>query len=158
MGNSYSIYRFSYHIFSDSTILLINCQKIIIQHNNKNISIVVPHIHGLGEKFRKTCKNKGIQVHFKGPNTVKTPLMAPKDKDHKLQKSGIIYKFKFPDINCPEEYIGESGRTLGDRVKDHLRATFPNPTGHPVSPDCFTIVHREPQGNKRTLRRPCSSG
>ena len=32
MGNSYSIYRFSYHIFSDSTHLLINCQKNIIQH------------------------------------------------------------------------------------------------------------------------------
>ena len=35
-------------------------------NNNKNISIVVPYIHGLGEKFKKTFKNKGIQVHFKG--------------------------------------------------------------------------------------------
>ena len=32
MGDSYSIYSFSYHIFSDSTILLINCQKNIMQH------------------------------------------------------------------------------------------------------------------------------
>ena len=67
-------------------------------------------------------------------------LMAPKVKEHKLQKSGIIYKFKCPHINCPEEYIGESGRPLGDRVKEHLRAPSPihqhsNTTGHPVSPD-----------------------
>ena len=32
MGNSYSIYRLSYHICRDSTILLINHQKNIIQH------------------------------------------------------------------------------------------------------------------------------
>ena len=32
MGNSYSIYRFSYHVFSDSTVLPINHQKNIIQH------------------------------------------------------------------------------------------------------------------------------
>ena len=32
MGISYSISRFSYHIFIDSTILPINRQKNIIQH------------------------------------------------------------------------------------------------------------------------------
>ena len=32
MGNSYSIYRFSYHIFCGGIILPISCQKNIIQH------------------------------------------------------------------------------------------------------------------------------
>ena len=94
--------------------------------NKKNISIVVPYIHGLGERFIRTCNNRRIQVHFKGTNTMKTLLMAPKDRDDKLQKSGVIYKFKCPHINCPEEYIGESGRTFGDRLKGHLRAPSPN--------------------------------
>ena len=53
-------------------------------------------------------------------------LMAPKDTDNKLQKSGEVYKFKCPHINCAEEYIGESGRTLGDRVEEHLRAPYPS--------------------------------
>ena len=35
--------------------------------------------------------------------------MAPEDRDNKLQKSGVIYKFKCLHINCSEEYIGESG-------------------------------------------------
>ena len=52
--------------------------------------------------------------------------MTAKDRDNKLQKRGIIYKFKCPHINCPEEYIGESGRALGDRVKEHLRAPSTN--------------------------------
>ena len=93
--------------------------------NNKNISIVVPYKQGLGERSKRTCSNKGIQVHFKGTNTTKTLLLAPEDKDNKLQKSGVIYKFKYPHRNCPKEYIGESSRTLGDRLKEHLRAPSP---------------------------------
>ena len=74
--------------------------------------------------------------------------MAP--KDNKLQKSGVIFKFICQHINCPEKYIGESGREFGDKGKEHLRAASPKTTGHPVSPDCFTTVHREQQ---ETLRR-----
>ena len=125
--------------------------------NNKNISILVPYIHGLRERFERTCNNKGIQVHFKDANTIKTLLMAPKDRDNKLQKSGIIYQLKCPHINCPKEYIGEFGRIFGDRFKEHLRALSPihrhsNSTGHPVSPDCFTIVYRESQGVARNIK------
>ena len=45
-------------------------------NNNKNISIVIPYIQGLGERFKRTCNSRGIQVHFKGTNTIKTLLMA----------------------------------------------------------------------------------
>ena len=102
-------------------------------------------------------RSKGIQVHFKGTNTVETLLMAPQDKDQKLQKSGIIYKFKCLHIHCPEQYIGESERTLGYKVKEHLRAAslihqHSNIVGHPINPDCFILVHREPQGNTRKIK------
>ena len=53
-------------------------------HNNRKICMVVPYSQGLSEKFKRTCNKKGIQVHFKGSNTIRTLLMAPKDKDTKL--------------------------------------------------------------------------
>ena len=59
-------------------------------------SIVVPYIHDLGERFKRTCKNKGKHVHFKGTHTIKTLLMAPKDKDDKLQKSGGNLQIQMP--------------------------------------------------------------
>ena len=59
---------------------------------HKNTSMVVAYIHRLGDKFKRTCNKQGFQVHFKGTNTTKQPLMAPKDKDSNLQKSGVIYK------------------------------------------------------------------
>ena len=122
--------------------------------SNKNLSIVVPYIQGLDEKFKRTCNKKGIQVHFKGSNTIKTLLMASKDKDTKLQKSGVIYKFKYPHINCPEEYTGETGRAFGDSLKGPI----PNSTGHPISPDCSSIVHREAKSTTSNIKKPCLSG
>ena len=91
--------------------------------------------------------------------------MAPNDKDSKLQKSGVIYKYKCSQINCTEEYTGESGRIFGDRYKEHLKAPSPihlhtTTTGHPVSPDCFSILDRESQSMawSGTSRRPCILG
>ena len=51
--------------------------------------------------------------------------MAPKDKDSKSQKSGVIYQYKCPTLNCPVEYKGETGRVFRDRFKEHLRAPPP---------------------------------
>ena len=33
--------------------------------NSKNISTVVPYIHGLGQRFKMACHNLGMKVHFK---------------------------------------------------------------------------------------------
>ena len=124
---------------------------------NRNITIVVPYIKGTSEKFKRLCKSKDIQIHFKGTNTLGTQLVNPKDKDPKLQKSGIIYHYKCPHLNCPEAYIGESGRALGDRVNEHLKAPSPifnhsTSTGHPLDPDCFSIIHKEIHSDSRTIK------
>ena len=74
-----------------------------------------------------------------------------------LHKSGVIYHFKYPHINCPDAYIGESIRALGERIKEHLQAPSPihqhsSSTGHPLSPECFNIIHRETQGSSRNIK------
>ena len=130
------------------------------QDNNptkRNITLVVPFIPGTSGKFKKLCKVKGIQVHYKGTNTIRTLLGNPKDKDPKTNKSGIIYHYKWLHINCPDAYIGESGRDLGDRVKEHLKAPSPihhhsNTTGHPLDPDHFNTVHKEVNSHSRTIK------
>ena len=123
----------------------------------RNITLVVPYIRGISEKFKKLCKSKGIQVHFKGSNTLMTQLVNLKDKDPKTQKSGIIYHYKCPHINCPEAYIGESGRALGERVKEHLKIPSPilhhsTTTGHSLEPDNFNIIHKEVHSHSRTIK------
>ena len=123
--------------------------------SNKNIFTVVPYTRGLSEKFKRICNSLGIQVHFKGNNTIQTLVMDP--KDNIFQKSGVIYWYKCSHTDCPEQYIGESGRTFGDRFKELLRAPsfihqHSQSTGHSADLECFTIIDREAQGATRTIK------
>ena len=43
----------------------------------------IPSIPGTNEKFKKMCKAKGIQVHYKGTNTLRTLLGNPRTKTSK---------------------------------------------------------------------------
>ena len=112
---------------------------------------------GTGEKIKKLCKNKGIQIHFKGTNTLRTLLGNPKDMDPKNSQTGIIYHYKCPQINCPSAYIGGSGRSLGERIKEHFKAPSPihlhsTTTGHPMDPEQFSIVQKEVNNHSRTIK------
>ena len=51
--------------------------------------------------------------------------MAPKDKDPILKKSGVIYRYKCDRVEYDEEYMGESSRNFGERLKEHQKAPSP---------------------------------
>ena len=85
--------------------------------NNKIIYMVVPYQQGLSERIKNTCKKYGVQVHFKGGQTIKGLLMVPKNKDI-ANKSGVIYRYKCNADGCEEEYIGQSARTFAERFKE----------------------------------------
>ena len=50
-------------------------------NSNYKTTIVVPYISNTADKFKKLYKRRGIQVHFKGTNILRTALGNPKDKD-----------------------------------------------------------------------------
>ena len=128
-------------------------------NNSRNLipDIVVPCHQRLSESFKRTCKTYGIQVHLKGQPTIRNLLMAPKDKDPILKKSGVIYRCKCDRVECDEEYIGESVRNFEERFIEHLKAPSPiydhfNTSGHIVTIDNFSIVGREDQNLMRTIK------
>ena len=119
--------------------------------------IVVPYHQGLSENFKRTCSKHRVQVHLKGGLTIKNLLMAPKDKDAIMKKSGVINRYKYNRVECDEEYIGESARNFVERFKEHLK--IPSPIydnsvifGHSVTIDNFRIVGREDQNLLRTIK------
>ena len=125
--------------------------------NNKNIHMVVPYQQGLSERIKKTCQKYGVQVHFKGSQTIKDLLMAPKDKDPITNKSGVIYRYKCSEDGCEDEYIGESARTFAERFKEHQKSPSPihdhcNISGHKVTINKFTIIGREDQTLTRAIK------
>ena len=98
-----------------------------------------------------------IQVHFKENTTIKQIILKPKDRDPKDSKSGLIYSYQCPKLDCNEKYIGETGRTLGERRKEHLKQPSPihghsQATGHPIDNNNFNIIGREDQGQAKTIK------
>ena len=57
----------------------------------------------------------GIQTYFRGNRTLKHILVRPKDQDPKEKKSGVIYSYQCGAMDCGEEYISDTSRTLGER-------------------------------------------
>ena len=118
--------------------------------------IVIPYTKGTAESIKHICSKYGIQVHCKGNSTIKQILMKPKDTDPKDSKSGLIY-YKCPQLDCNEEYIGETGRTLGERRRECLKQPSPihwhsQALGHPTDDNNFNIIGREDWGQARTIK------
>ena len=95
------------------------------QQNCQKPYMVMPYYHGLSESVKRTCNKHGVQVYFRGGVTIKNILMAPKDHNSMLMKSGVIYRYKCDRVECDEEYIGESSRTFGERFKEHQKTPSP---------------------------------
>ena len=129
----------------------------VIPQTTRDCIWVVPYTKGLIESLKKVCSKHGVQVYFRGGQIIRSLLVAPKDKDPILKKSGVIYRYKCDRVECDEEYIGESSRTFGERFKEHQKAPSPiydhsNTTGHTTTIENFSIVGREDQNLIRTIK------
>ena len=83
-------------------------------------------VHLNSENFEDICGKVGVQVHFKGANTVNKLLVAPKDKGSICNIGGVIYRYRCDQPECIMEFIGDTGRNFGKRYKEHLRAPSPS--------------------------------
>ena len=86
---------------------------------NKSIKrshIVIPYVPSICESIKNIGKKYGVAVYFKGNRTLKNILLSPKDKDEMANKSSIIYSYCCGEIDCNEEYVGESGRTKIEEI------------------------------------------
>ena len=119
--------------------------------------VVIPYVQGTAKSFMHICGKYGIKVHFKGNTTIKQILMKPKDQDPMEKKSGVIYSYQCNNIDCDEEYIGKTARTLGERCKEYLKQPSPihvyiQQTGHNITDTSFNIIGREDQGQARMIK------
>ena len=118
---------------------------------------MVPYVQGLGENLKKMCSRYGVQTYFKGSATIKQLLVRPKDQDSKDCRSNVIYSYQCGEVDCDEEYLGETYRTLGGRYKEHLKEPSPIhghslQTGHSTNTHNFNILGREDQGLTRLIK------
>jgi regulator of replication initiation timing len=85
--------------------------------------VTLPYISGITEVIARKMRNVGIRTHSKPHTTIRSLLVAPKDRDDPMDTSGVVYHLKCND--CSAQYIGETERPLKKRLKEHQRDSSP---------------------------------
>ena len=74
-------------------------------------------------------------------DTIRSLLVHPKDKTSDLQKYGVVYQVTCPQ--CQHLYVGETGRTLATRMKDHTsHNTQPTAVGDHCREHGHVIIYK----------------
>ena len=93
----------------------------------------------------------GVQVHFKGNNTVSNLLVAPKNRDSILTKEVSVWPCRmYNGIHRELVWILGIGKVTlkaPSPIFDHSQTT-----GHSIRLDNFSIVDRDSQGIIRTIK------
>ena len=77
---------------------------------------VLPCIKGVSEVLCRCLQQQGVRTVFKSDTTLRSHLVRPKDALEPTKQDGVVYK-----IPCGKVYIGETGRAMQERIKEHDR-------------------------------------
>ena len=81
--------------------------------------VTIPYQQGTSERIAKAFKKRGVSTAMKPHTTIRSLVVHPKDKLQPGQKAGVVYQI--PCQQCDKSYIGETGRTLQERIIEHER-------------------------------------
>ena len=81
---------------------------------------IVPYIQGVAEPIKRILSNCNIKVALKPYLTLGHIFAKPKDLVKTNQKTHAVYSI--PCGDCEKEYLGQSKRQFGTRLKEHQKA------------------------------------
>ena len=79
---------------------------------------VLLYIKGVSEVLGRCLQQQGVRNVFKSDTTLRSYLVRPKDTLEPGKQDGVVYKIP---CECGKVYIGETGRAMQDRIKEHDR-------------------------------------
>ena len=104
-------------------------------------SVTLPYISGLSESIHRVLAPLAIQVTFRSCKTLRQELVHPKDPVPANRRKGVVYSI--PCAECPCTYIGQTGRSLDHRLREHRRALKNGDLGSSaLAEHVFSVNHR----------------
>ena len=135
--------------------------RVPIADETHTSSVTLPYIKGVSEAIRRVLAPLCVRTSFRPAHTLRKALVHVKDSIPTEQRSGVVYRI--PCSECPKAYIGQTGRPLMQRVKEHRRAlTTGNyltsaaaehalTTNHAIDWDHATVIDHHPHASQRCL-------
>ena len=120
----------------------------------------LPYVKGLSESLERACHHLDIKFVFKSTRTLRSLLTKVKTRTVKEKIKGVIYRVM---CSCGDTYVGETGRTLDVRLKEHKRAVrmdnqnngiavHANKTLHAIQWDSAEVLEQESNWYKRKFK------
>ena len=88
--------------------------------NNYTTFVSIPYVHGVSEPIERVLAQFGIEVALKPQFTLSSVFRKPKDVICYEKKCGLVDEI--PCRDCDAVYVGEIGRSLNTRKKEHVKA------------------------------------
>ena len=126
---------------------------------------VVPYVKGVTERLQRVFKKHGICLYPKAGYTIRNAVVRPKDPLDTVEQCGVVYQCACEV--CGESYVGETGRSLGERLTEHQKSVDKGDmssalsqhqelTGHLVSAtkpilETTKVLEREPRSLHRKV-------
>ena len=80
-----------------------------------SFGIVLPYIWGTTDKIAEILRRRNLKVCFSPPNSIRNMLYFSKDPTEPKLIQGV---YAIP-CSCEKVYIGETGRSMKTRLKEH---------------------------------------
>ena len=84
--------------------------------------VVIPYIQGVTEPIGRILNSHNVKVAQEPFQNLGYTFVKPKDPVTKEQRTDAIYSI--PCNDCDNEYIGQTKRQFGTRLKEHQKAVF----------------------------------
>ena len=97
-----------------------NVKKVKDQKEKQKGFVVLPYCKGISERLKRVFKKHGVSLYSKAGQTIRQSLVRPKDPLDPPEQCGVIYQTDC-DV-CGEIYVGETGRSLGERTVEHQKS------------------------------------
>ena len=80
---------------------------------------VLPSMDGVSRQLKRILEGHGVRTVFRSTTTLRNHLVRPKDPVPPERRGGVVYMI--PCGDCNKVYVGETGRPIGERIKEHQR-------------------------------------
>ena len=128
--------------------------------------VVMPYIHRTSEHLRRIFQKHNVNVAFRPNRTLRQMLVHPKDKMKKGDICGAVYHIRCQGgegVECHDDYIGETERTLNSRFSEHRRRSSRDSSevakhvhvdqpGHGVNISNVKVLSKEPAWFERGVQ------
>ena len=160
-----------YHRYLFPTVILLRSYENLLKpqdqqpttnpRRNLNLLVVLPYIKGVSEVLRRCLQQQGVRTVFKSDTTLRSYLIRPKDALEPGKQEGVVYRIP---CECGKVYIGETGRAMQDRIKEHDRdirvvhtqtsavSEHANETGHLPLWNQVKFIDRDPHRYTRRVK------